>query len=1440
MAWPAIAAGKSCLLLSPTGSGKTLAAFLSAIDRLAFPKAPANGLPGVKILYITPLKALGVDVERNLQAPLRGIQELAAERGEHCAPIRIGIRSGDTPPAERQRLVRNPPEILITTPESLCLMLTSQAARTLQNVETILIDEIHALVPRKRGTHLALSLERLETLCTRPPQRVGLSATQRPLQEIARFLGGIDPETRTPRPVELLNASSKKAMEIQVEPTLQDLAEREARIRAEKGEEETKSVWLAIIPSLLRTIRENTSTMVFVNSRVLAERITDMLNEEAGEFVAAAHHGSLAKDIREVVETQLKNGELPAIVCTSTLELGIDVGAVDHVVQIESPPSVASGVQRIGRAGHQVGALSRATFFPKFRHDLLSCATVVEHAAAGLVESTRYPRNALDVLSQQIVSIVCSSPETSVEALYALVRCAAPFEELPRSAFDGVLEMLSGRYPSERFGELRARLDWNRTAGTLKARKGSKLLSVTNVGTIPDRGLYPVFLAGAKKPTRVGELDEEMVFEFAAGDTFVLGTSTWRVEEIGADRVLVTPAPGERGMLPFWLGDGRGRPFEFGQAIGKLTRSLLAMRDDKAQLQLRAKHGLHEEAAISLMAYLREQEEATRVVPSDQNVVLEQFRDGVGNAYVVLLTPFGRPVHAPWAMAISKVLIDERGLDCDVTWTDDGVIFRFAEIDGALPASLFFPASATIDREVRERVGDTAQFASRFREAAGTALLLPKRRPGKRTPLWVTRRKSAQLLRVAKDFPGFPIILETFRECLQDAFDLPSLKAVLRAIESGEISIQEVRGERASPFANSVIFRETAAFLYTRDAPLPERQAYALTLDHAQLEELLGSPDLRDLIEDSIIDEIAAELRMDELPIRDGEDITGYLRMMGPLTETEFRYREVDGLEAKLAKLERTAEVFQAKMNGRRYWFASSDAGRFEALGVSVPASVAPEDRIKPPSPLEDIIAQYARRRLPFVVDDLAARFGFPKAALAEAAEALVQKSAIRKGGILPEHRATWSEGSPLPEYADDAVLARLRRRSIEHLQKQVKPVSHARFCQQLLRRHHIGTPKIETGGVDLDLLFDSLAKTQGQAITLSALDRFLNVRVPGAMVRDIDDLVRQGEVVWRCVSAGNDPKVRFYLREDYPLLASLEEHHPPAEAESILKAMARGGALFASELASAVDQAEFVVLSQLRELATLGIVTCDSLKALRTQKESLHHRGRRRRRGASEGRWSLLPEVSHSHTLRARRYCEVLLERYGVVVREVGQAEKIRGGFSAIYPVLKKMEELGKIRRGYFVQDLEPTQFCDTQDLAELRAKALPSTSEQVICLDATDPANPYGALLPWPTLAGRGRPRRTAGNLVFLLDGIPLGYCGKSGKMLVFLERGTDGYEHRMKALVRAFRTAPSQKRSRQTRGAVAMVVTINGTSAEKSEHAKPFRDAGFKASHRGLYRY
>ncbi|MBX6167085.1 MAG: DEAD/DEAH box helicase, partial [Thermobispora bispora] len=1066
-AWSSIARGENTLVVAPTGSGKTLAAFLWAIDRLAAERMrdggdpPPEGRPAAprtcRVVYVSPLKALAVDVERNLRAPLAGIRQTALRLGLPAPDISVAIRSGDTTAEDRRRFAARPADILITTPESLYLILTSRAREALRGVETVIVDEVHAIAATKRGAHLALTLERLDALLPAPAQRIGLSATVRPVGEVAAFLGGA-------RPAVVVQPPAEKSIELDVVVPVEDMTELAPPAPGADGvpPEHRRSIWPHVERHLLDLIEAHRSTIVFANSRRLSERLCTRLNELAEERragdggplgtetdgpgadglaadparngrprgaggapggapaeimaqagvaagapreVARAHHGSVSKEERSQIEEALKAGRLPAVVATSSLELGIDMGAVDLVACVEAPPSVASCVQRIGRAGHRVGAVSRGVIFPKYRGDLIQTAVVAERVRAGLIEEIRYPRNPLDVLAQQIVAMTALD-EWKVDELEAVIRRAAPYATLPRTALEAVLDMLAGRYPSEEFAELRPRIVWDRVTGTVRARPGAQRLAVTSGGTIPDRGLFGVYLAG-EKGSRVGELDEEMVYESRPGDVFVLGATSWRIEEITADRVLVSPAPGQPGKLPFWHGDAPGRPAELGRAIGAFLRELSGAEPRAAHERLRAA-GLDEYAARNLLAYLAEQREATGYVPDDRTIVVERFRDELGDWRVVIHSPYGTRIHAPWALAIGRRLRERYGIDAQAIHADDGIVLRIPDTtdDPLTDLALFDPDE--IERIVTEELGGSALFAARFRECAGRALLLPRRLPGRRTPLWQQRQRAAHLLAVASRYPSFPVVLETVRECLQDVFDMPGLVALLRDVAARRVRIVEVETAQASPFAASLLLRYVGAFMYEGDAPLAERRAQALALDSALLAELLGQADLRELLDPEVVAETERELARLDRPLRDAEDLADLLRSHGPLLAEDVAVRGGD--PGWLAELERQRRAIRVRVAGREQWAAAEDAWRLrDALGVPLPPGV-PREFLEPPDhggpdtpaarpdPLGDLVARHARTRGPFSAGTAAARFGVGVAVIEDALRRLAAAGRVVSG----------------------------------------------------------------------------------------------------------------------------------------------------------------------------------------------------------------------------------------------------------------------------------------------------------------------------------------------------------------------------------------------------------------------------------------------------------
>jgi ATP-dependent Lhr-like helicase len=1503
--WASISAGRHTLIHAPTGSGKTLAAFLWTLDRLA--REPRQKPPAVRVLYVSPLKALIYDVERNLRAPLAGIR-LAAERlGQPMLGIEVGVRTGDTPADERRHLVRNPPDILITTPESLYLILTSQAAEILRGVEHVIVDEVHALAGTKRGAHLALSLERLEKLTAKPPQRIGLSATQRPVETIARFLGGIGPgRAGETRDVRIVDAGSRKTMELSVRVPVEDMsrvgeafpAGLEAgagnpAVGAVGGSEERNSIWPAIHPQILQLIHEHRSTIVFCNSRRLAERLANKLNELAGEELVRAHHGSLAREQRVGIEEALKAGRLPAIVATSSLELGIDMGAVDLVIQVESPNSVASGLQRVGRAGHQVGEPSRGIFFPKYRGDLLETAVVTARMHEGAIEETKLPRNPLDVLAQQIVAMTVREAWDADE-LFDSVRRAAPYESLTRDAFEAVLGMLAGAYPSDEFADLKARVVWDRETGRVEGRRDARTVAITSGGTIPDRGLYPVFLVGeAGTPgRRVGELDEEMVYESRVGEVIALGATSWRVEEIRPDRVVVSPAPGVPGKLPFWRGDGVGRPVELGRALGAFVRELegdLAGGERgraRARRRLLENHDLDDLAAENVLDYLTEEREAAGSLPTDRRIVVERFRDELGDWRIVVLTPFGGRVHAPWALAIESRLEARLGGDAQTIWSDDGIAIRLPEgevagdHDGAI-RDLLFPSAEEVEDLVVGRLGGSAMFAARFRENAARALLLPRRRPGSRTPLWMQRQRSAGLLAVASRYGSFPIIVETYRECLADLFDLPALREVLGGVARRDIEIRDVETITASPFAGSLLFDYLAAYMYEGDAPLAERRAGALALDRELLRELLGQEELRDLIDpEALADlELALQSLVTERAARSADALHDLLRRLGDLTTEEVAARivEPDAAGEWLAALEGSRRAVVVRISGGDRWIAIEDAARYrDGLGVALPVGIPAAFLAPVADAFGGLVARWARSHGPFHAAETARRWAVSRPRVEDALERLLEAGAILRGEFRP--------GGTEREWCDPEVLRQLRRRSLARLRREVEPVDQivlARFLPawQGVRPVAEGAAAVPRGEAALERLAEVVDQLTGLPIPASVLERdVLPARIPGYQPRLLDELGALGEVAW--VGDGSlgrdDGRIVLYRpgRESLRDGAAGDADPPAGELHARLRdCLAGRGASFYRELQAAAGRApEREILDALWDLVWAGEITNDTfapLRALRWRRPSGERRPRpgRLQMGPPEaaGRWSLVrgrPGAggggvgsaaggaataaatalgsaaggAAAATARLHSLVTVLLERHGVLTREAVASEEVAGGFSGVYPVLRAMEESGRIRRGYFVDGLGAAQFALAGAVDRLRSmRERPddrAAGPTVHLVAAADPANPYGAALVWPRRGETDRRplQRAAGAYVVLVDGAAALYLERGGHSLQTLPAADDPAT--AVAALGALHALVEDGRLREL-----VVTRVDGESVSASKWRPILEGAGFVAGYRGL---
>jgi ATP-dependent Lhr-like helicase len=1541
-AWNAIARGENTLVVAPTGSGKTLAAFLSAIDTLVTAPAAESGARKCSVLYLSPLKALAVDVERNLRSPLVGIGSLAARSGTRIPEISVAVRSGDTPSGDRRAFAKDGADILITTPESLFLLLTSRAREMLTGITTVILDEVHAVAGSKRGAHLAVSLDRLDALLDRPAQRIGLSATVRPIEEVGRFLTG-------GRPVTLVRPISTKQIIVEVVvpvPDMSSLGEPSGDLTgAAAGEPARTSIWPHVEERVVDLIESHHSTIVFANSRRLAERLTARLNEIYAErhaaqndneendsegdendgnendrnvppgpttistqtgppaqlmaqsgatngapaVLARAHHGSVSREQRALIEDQLKTGLLPAVVATSSLELGVDMGAVDLVIQVEAPPSVASGLQRIGRAGHQVGAPSHGVIFPKYRGDLISTAVVAGRMKRGAIEAMRVLSNPLDIAAQQIVAI-CAMDSITVDELHELLRKSAPFASLGRGALESVLDMLSGRYPSEQFAELRPRLTWDRVTGELTGRPGAQRLAVTSGGTIPDRGMFGVFLAGGEGPgRRVGELDEEMVYESRVGDVFALGSSSWRILEITHDKVLVVPAPGVPGRLPFWKGDTLGRPAELGRAHGEFVREISGLPLEAAQQRL-AGDGLDGFAADNLIAYLREQQDAVGLVPDEKTIVVERFRDELGDWRLVLHSPYGAAVHAPWALVVAARMRERFGVDVQAMHADDGIVLRLPDVEyeGELPEILDAIAldPETLEAEVTAEIGGSAVFASRFRECAARALLLPRRQIGQRQPLWQQRQRASQLLEVAAQYPTFPIVAEAVRECLSDVFDVPALVALMRQIAARSVRVVEVTTASPSPFARSLLFGYVAQFLYEGDSPLGERRAAALTVDPALLAELLGGGDglsLRDLLDPQALADTEADLQRlsDNRRARSVDEIADLLRILGPLTTDEVAAR-VSGIEAPAAldQLEATRRAIVVRVGGLERWADPADAPLLrDALGTALPPGIAPSLLEPAADPLGRLLGRFARTRGPFVPGEAAVVFGLGVAVVTDALRRLSGSGRVAEGEFRPLGRRGTGAGSDLDqpgadgarEFVDAEVLRLLRRRSLAALRAEVEPVPADALGRFLPAWNGIVTSTVHSGDrgngfgragtyagapvrarspAGIDALLRAVEQLAGAILPASAIESLiLPARVRGYTPAMLDELTSAGEVLWTGHGSlgGDDGWVSLHLADSASLTMALpnyeilggaqacaaEPGEQPAEVpgelhRAVLGILARGGAFFFRALTDAVTE-EFgslrtddVVAQALWDLVFAGLVTGDTLAPLRarliggrtTHKAKapaprIQHRGQsglallsagwqRRvgpavRRGGPPmvaGRWSLISEVETDPTVRAHAAGEVLLDRYGIVTRGAVVAEETPGGFAAVYKVMSAFEESGRVRRGYFIEGLGAAQFATAGAVDRVRA-FVGADADRVpgggLVLAAADPANPFGAALPWPDRGGeeKHRPARRAGALVVLVDGAPVLYAERGGRTLMSFSTDTDELQEAARAL-------------------------------------------------------
>lgn len=1380
LGWPLIAEGKNVLLLAPTGSGKTLAAFLQCLNWL-YQRAEAGEKleDGVRVLYISPLKALNNDIYRNLEIPLEGISRTAERMGLPLPRLRSGVRTGDTPSKERQAILKHPPHILITTPESLFLMLCSKARRILAGVRFVIVDEIHALFPTKRGVHLSLSLEYLEELVgPRSFQRIGLSATQRPLDEVAAFLGGgtLDAELRwTPRPVEIVDTGQRKKLDLRIQlpaPDLRELPE--------------KSIWPEIYKQLLGLVQEHRSTLIFVNNRAVAERVTAKLNELAGHEVARVHHGSVSREVRFEVEALLKSGELRCLVATSSLELGIDVGAIDLVVQVESPHEVARGLQRVGRAGHLVGMPSKGRVIPKTRADLLEAAAISREMGGGRIERSHSPRNCLDVLAQHLVGLTVdrSVPQ---EDLFRLVRRAYGYSRLSRNEFERVLAMLSGQFGADEFVELRPRLFWDRVNGMVRASEGGRRLVYTSSGTIPDRGYFGVYMEGS--PVRLGELDEEFVYERRLGDRFVLGTNTWQIEEIRQDRVIVVPAKGAP-TVPFWRGEGFGRPYELGCTIGKFMDEVAdRLNDPDLPGWLERECLMDADGAKNLRQYLLDQREATGVLPSHRCLVVEEFPDELGEWRVMIHSPFGQRVNTPLAMLLADQLRQRKGLEVEGVRSDDGILF----LCPAAPEPPFFDLAALdsddLEGRIAELVSTMPLFGLLFRHNAARALILPRGAHGrKRTPLWLSRVKAADLLQVVAKYPSFPIVIETYREILSEVFDLDGLREVITGLHTGAIQVQRCRRSQPSPFAHPLAFDLVAVYMYEQDLPKAERRLHSLSLDRETLKNLLGKAELRRLLDPEAIRQTVDDARglTAQRRPRNPDEWHAWLLKSG---ELEIDTRVGDPLKEVLQ------EAFRVLQDtGRAAWVSWPSQGRMveawiatenlpeyraalggrlkchqprnEAIesrnGAFGPGNGVVDDAVSPEEAIDSILRRFARTHGPFRPNDLVRRYGFTEEKVRGSLARLEAAGLVQAGEFLPGGIGT--------EWCDVSLLQQMHRRSLAKARRETAPRPAEDYCAFLARWHGIGSP-----GSGLEGLTRALERLEGLFLPAALWEGgILPVRVRDYQQVLLDQLISSGLYAWLGEGAGDGLRVALYPAGDGsgPAVGGLpgsrrvsdsragdgraggnqagggqagdgragggllvDEDGLAGARDQIARALLEKGALSLPQLWQHTGLSANTVLAALEEMIGQGRVTNDTFGPVRYLL-SRGSKGRRTARGigpavlAQMGRWSAV-DITTDKSVPPDLLCQALLNRYGIVTKDVVAREGLP--WSLVSHTFGEWEIVGKVRRGYFVEGLAGIQYAKAEAVEGLRLPRDVGLPE-FWGLAAQDPANPWGNILPWP----------------------------------------------------------------------------------------------------------
>ncbi len=1493
--WPAIASGAHTLILAPTGTGKTLTAFLWELNQL-IADGQREPLPNaVQILYISPLKALNNDIQRNLERPLAELKERFTAAGEAFPDIRVAVRTGDTPQSARARMLRKSPHVLITTPESLHIMLTTARGRGMfSGVRAVIVDEIHAMAGTKRGAHLALTLERLEQLCEHSPQRIGLSATQRPLEEIARFLAGA-------RNCTIIDCGLVKQIELTIESPVDDLAHVGG------------TIWSFVTPQVLRHMRSARTTLIFVNNRGQAEKMAARLNSLAGEELALPYHGSLSRERRLALEQSLKAGRLRALVSTSALELGIDIGSVDLVLQLQSPKRVANGLQRVGRAGHSLDAVSRGVFVPTFRDDAMEMLAVVGAMLAGDVEPTRVVQNALDVLAQVVVACVAADDDWTSAGLFDLVRRAYPYHQLTRPAFDEVLAMLSGKYPSDVAAELEARISWDRVTDVLTPARGARMAAIISGGTIPDRGLYTVNLPDR---TRLGELDEEFVHESRIGDVFQLGSSTWRVNSIEHDRVIVTPAPGAPARMPFWHGDYSARSSHMAARVGELRRELDAVRTDEQLRVLADSYDADEPTTRSLVDYIHQQRTATGTVPDERVLVVEQFRDEMDAVRLVIHAPYGGRVNAPWGMALANKVrewLAEHGrgarggpsFELQVQTTDDGIMLRLPSLEEWLPISVLRSVTAAdAERRVLDEVGSSSLFGARFRMNAARALLLPRGTPRRRMPLWLQRLKALDLLQAVREFPSFPILVETYRDVLQDAFDMPALARLLDDIATERVAIRSVETDIPSPFAAAVQFGFVQDWLYADDAPRAEQRAALLSLDRALLDELLGGEgaDASTLaVLESMLarrrgtapgtrartaDELAAlldragDLSLDELSERVASSDEG--RRGDPLTELLERRRAIaldipttTGVARRVILTEtyaRYVAAFSSVIPGAardlQFVYAGPNLEPHPAIDV-VPESLRVVALTRNAARRE-LLVRFLSLNGAASVDDILSRYAFDEAWVRERLDEWTRSGKLVRGTF----------GGAAPRWASRRLLEQARRRELAQARKQIEAVPLARFSYFMQRWQHLA-PSARLAADDGTIAV--ARQMYGLARPAEQWEReYFPARIDNYDPDALSRLIAAGELVW-IGGAADEPSnlslVRFVRRGSGRLW--LGDGNAPTlsdTARQTLDALQRDGASFLEELVASTGLTSRSLRDALRELTGAGLVTNDTVESMRqvirwrpivsprdrnqpdptrwlpanflpsANRYVVQRRPNLRRlpkwkrpdTGPAEssnwpGRWSLVrtPRVlgpEGEESAAAESIARQWLDRYGIVSREIWRREKPAVAWRPIYGELKRLEFRGEVRRGYFVQGLSGAQFARPDAVEMLRASGDPSDAEPVV-MTASDPANVWTLPLTREARDAFVRPR-SRGSLLVTIEGVVVLVAERRGARVAIRPDTADA---RVTSAVKALVAHVLARVGRDL-----TVETIDGQPPSGSKHLDAFVAAGFRRSASGLRYY